>query len=153
MDKGFSAGEKNEFGFGKALALFLGLMLFLLSMSPISPCAGEEQEMPEEIVISNKVYKPDRKGPVWFSHSEHTENYAAACDACHHEYEEGKNVWAEGQPVRKCFTCHDPSKSKGKVKKLNIAFHKSCKGCHKKLAAEGGTDAPYRQCTDCHAKR
>jgi hypothetical protein len=35
---------------------------------------------------------------------------------------------------------------------LSIAFHKSCKACHMKHAADGGTNAPYKQCTDCHGK-
>jgi hypothetical protein len=35
---------------------------------------------------------------------------------------------------------------------LSIAFHNSCKACHKKQAAAGGTKAPYKQCTDCHGK-
>lgn len=108
--------------------------------------------MPGEIVIDNKVYQTDRKGSVWFPHSEHAERYVEACDECHHEYVNGRNVWQEGQPVKKCRTCHDPSKSEGRIKKLSIAFHNSCKGCHKKHAADGGTNAPYKQCTDCHGK-
>ena len=115
--------------------------------------ATEEQEVPDEISINNTVYKTDRKGSVLFSHSEHADGYVESCDGCHHEYKDGQNIWEEGQPVKKCFSCHDPSKRDGRIRKLNIAYHKNCKGCHRELSREGSTQAPYRQCTDCHEKR
>jgi len=125
----------------------------LILVTAFSLNANEAQEMPEEIVINNKVYETDRKGSVWFTHLEHAQGYVESCDGCHHEYKDGKNIWEEGKPVKKCFTCHDPLKRKGSIRKLNIAFHKNCKGCHRQLAREGPTQAPYRQCTDCHEKR
>jgi hypothetical protein len=140
-------------------AVFVGVMVFLMHLagaSLITATAGadadETREAPEEIVIDNKVYPTDRKGSVWFSHLEHAEGYADSCDKCHHDYQNGKNVWEEGLPVAKCASCHDPSNSSGRLKKLRIAYHTSCKECHKKLAAEGGTSAPYKQCTDCHER-
>ena len=151
MDQGFRVGQRA--GFAGVLAVFAGIVICVLLVTTAALIAAEEQEMPEGIYIENKVYKTDRKGPVRFSHSEHAEGYVEGCDGCHHEYRDGENVWQEGQPVKKCSACHDPSKSKGNAKKLNIAFHKNCKGCHRKLAKEGGTDAPYKQCTDCHEKR
>jgi hypothetical protein len=153
MDQGFRVGQKKKAGFAGVLAVFACTVISVLLVTTTALMAAEEQEMPEEIYIENKVYKTDRKGPVRFSHSEHAEGYVETCDGCHHAYRDGENVWQEGQPVKKCSACHDPSKSKGNAKKLNIAFHKNCKGCHRKLAKEGGTDAPYKQCTDCHEKR
>jgi hypothetical protein len=135
------------------LASFFAIALCLSSVPVASLKAAETQEVPDEIFIENNVYRPDRKGFVQFSHLEHAEGYVESCEACHHEYKDGQNIWHEGQPVKKCVTCHDPSKRQGNARKLNIAFHKNCKGCHRKLAREGGTEAPYRQCTDCHAKR
>jgi len=153
MDPGFRKGMRKKYVFvGACCANFCVAAAFLF-MTAISLNADQAQEMPEEIVISNAVYKTDRKGPVRFSHSEHAEGYVESCDGCHHEYKDGKNIWQEGQPVKKCSACHDPSKSEGRIKKLNIAFHKNCKGCHRELAKEGPTQAPYRQCTDCHEKR
>jgi len=140
-----------------ARALFVGVMIFLTSLGAVllltsATRAGtdEIQEPPEEIIIDNKVYETDRKGPVWFSHLDHAERYAASCGECHHDYQNGENIWEEGLPVAKCFECHDPDHNSGSLKKLRIAYHKSCKGCHKRLAADGGTSAPYKQCTDCH---
>jgi hypothetical protein len=153
MGQDFSGRQAKEVIFVGALVAFLCIALSFFFVTAVSLNATETQEMPEEIVINNKVYETDRKGSVWFSHSDHAENYVDTCDGCHHEYKDGENVWEEGQFVKKCFTCHDPSKSERSVKKLNIAYHKNCKGCHKKLAKQGGTDAPYRQCTDCHEKR
>jgi Class III cytochrome C family len=153
MEQSFRIGRGEKDGFAGFVAVFLCVVISVFLVSTAGLIAAEEQEMPEEIYIDNKVYKTDRKGPVWFSHSEHADGYVEACDGCHHEYKDGKNIWEEGQPVKKCSACHDPSKSEGSVKKLNIAFHKNCKGCHRKLAKEGGTESPYKQCTDCHEKR
>ncbi|MGD8523040.1 MAG: cytochrome c3 family protein [Desulfobacterales bacterium] len=153
MDLGFRRRMWKKYSFVGVWVAYFCVVASFLFMTTLSLNADEAQEMPEEIVINNEVYKTDRKGPVRFSHSEHAEGYVESCDGCHHEYKDGKNIWEEGQPVKKCFTCHDPSESEGRIKKLNIAFHKNCKGCHRELAREGPTQAPYRQCTDCHEKR
>jgi hypothetical protein len=154
MSLGYKAGQAKRNGLAGSMSACLCIVISVLLATSTALIAAEEQEMPGEIYLENKVYKTDRKGPVRFSHSEHADGYVESCDACHHEYKDGKNIWEEGQPVKKCAACHDPSKSEGSVKKLNIAFHKNCKGCHKKLAKEGGgTEAPYKQCTDCHEKR
>jgi hypothetical protein len=116
--------------------------------------AAEEQEIPDKITIQNEGYKSRKKGPVEFSHSDHAENYDIACTECHHVYKDGKNVWEEGQPVQKCAACHDPNKSEGKKKKLQIAFHRNCKDCHRERVKEGvSEDAPYKKCSDCHEKK
>jgi hypothetical protein len=152
MDQDFNGRKGNKVILAAipTAALCIAVLFFLATSS--SSSTGEAQEMPGEIVIDNKVYQTDRKGSVWFPHSKHADTYVEACSECHHEYSNGRNVWQEGQPVQKCRTCHDPSKSEGRVKKLSIAFHNSCKACHKKHAAAGGTNAPYKQCTDCHGK-
>ena len=109
-------------------------------------------DLTDEIVIEHDSYKKDKKGPVKLSHKKHVEEYKAACDACHHEYEDGKNVWTEKDPVKKCIECHDSAESKDKVKKLQIAFHKNCKSCHKE-ANKDGKEAPEKKCNDCHEKK
>ena len=153
MKLGFNGRQgKKVFFIGILAAIFcIAFGLLLGTATPTN--ATEEQEVPDEISINNAVYKTDRKGSVLFSHSEHADGYVESCDGCHHEYKDGQNIWEEGQPVKKCFSCHDPSKRDGRTRKLNIAYHKNCKGCHRELAREGGTQAPYRQCTDCHEKR
>jgi hypothetical protein len=111
-------------------------------------------EMPVFIEIDQDVYKSNRKGPVPFEHEMHMADFEIACNKCHHVYEDGKNVWEEGDPVEKCASCHDPIKSEGNVKNLRLAFHKNCKGCHRKLKEEGiSDDAPFRECRGCHKKK
>ena len=153
MNQGFSDRKRKNAAWVGIFASFLSIALCLSFVPAASLKATETQEVPDEIFIENKIYRTDRKGSVRFSHLEHAEGYAEACEDCHHEYQDGQNIWQEGQPVKKCSGCHDPLKRQGNARKLNMAFHKNCKGCHQKLAREGGTDAPYRQCTDCHAKR
>jgi len=106
----------------------------------------------DDIMISNEGYKSDKKGPVKFSHKKHIEALKIACTDCHHDYKDGKNVWKEGEPVKKCAACHDPLEKKGDVDKLNTAYHNNCKECHKKAVADG-KEAPYKKCNECHQKK
>ena len=106
-------------------------------------------DVPDEILIENEGYKRDMKGPVKLSHNKHATEYGVACTDCHHVYEGGKNVWQEGQPVKKCMECHDPQQTEGDVKKLMTAFHNNCKDCHKQHEDK---NAPYKKCNDCHEK-
>ena len=153
MNLGVNGIQGGEVFFTGILGFIFWIAFGLLFVTADVTDATEVQEAPDEISINNKIYKTDRKGSVYFSHAEHAEGYVDTCDACHHDYKDGQNVWEEGQPVQKCSQCHDPLKRDGKIRKLNIAYHKNCKGCHRELAREGDTQAPYRQCTDCHAKR
>jgi len=107
-------------------------------------------DVPDEVSIQNDGYKKDKKGPVKLSHKLHAADYKVACTECHHEYEGGKNVWKEGQPVKKCSECHNPLKKDKKVMKLQNAYHRNCKNCHKALE---GKKAPFKKCNDCHQKK
>ena len=134
---------------------FMGLLMILftcLLFHYVNDLSAVDQ--PDDIMIENEGYKPDRKGPVSFSHTNHAEDYEVSCMQCHHEYKDGENIWNEGDPVKKCVECHSPLANQGEAKKLSIAFHKNCKACHRNLAKEGiSKDAPYKQCTNCHEKR
>lgn len=131
------------------LVLLLGAGMIALMVGPLSA-----DDMPEDILIENEGYKPDRKGPVNFPHLSHAEDYEIECRECHHVYEDGENVWDESEPVQKCSKCHSPIENQGKIKKLKIAFHRNCKNCHRKVTKEGlSEDAPYRKCSDCHEKK
>jgi hypothetical protein len=103
----------------------------------------------DEIIIENQGYVNDKKKPVRLNHRKHSEEYEIACDNCHHLYQEGVNVWKEGDSVQKCAACHDPVEDQGNVIILQSAFHRNCRDCHKEMSQEG-RDAPYKKCTDCH---
>ncbi len=134
--------------------ILVTIHICLVVVLAVTVAIAEEEAIPEEIVIDNPVYQPDRKGSVHFSHLVHYDDYDVSCEDCHHEYEGGENVWTAGDPVKKCGSCHDASKSKGHVKKLSIAFHKNCKACHENLFKEGITeDAPFKSCYDCHQRK
>jgi hypothetical protein len=97
------------------------------------------------------VFEKMKKGPVAFSHEKHNKDYAVACTECHHVFEGGNNVWKEGDEVKKCKDCHLLADTKtddgAKVMKLQNAFHKNCKDCHKDQ-----DKGPYKKCEECHAK-
>lgn len=126
-------------------------------------------EAPDEVIIDTPGYKKDKKGPVKFQHKKHQEEYLTVegkkipCTECHHKYvyekngKDKKNVWKEGDPVHKCAAedCHSPLKKKDKIHKLNVAFHKNCKDCHKALVKAGKKkekEAPYKKCITCMGK-
>jgi len=110
-------------------------------------------EMPDFVKIDQDVYKTNRRGPVSFEHERHVFDYEIACKKCHHDYEDGENVWEEGDSVNKCVSCHDPLKNEGDIKSLRLAFHKNCKGCHRDLQRQGLSDtAPSTKCRGCHEK-
>jgi hypothetical protein len=123
------------------LLLFIGLIFLATGVLTAA-------EFPEKIVIDNKVYKKDLKGPVNFNHLKHIKDYKAVCTDCHHEYIDGKNIWKGGDAVKTCVSCHDPEKTQEKVLKLQLAFHNNCKDCHKK----SGKDTAPTKCNDCHSK-
>ena len=103
----------------------------------------------DEIIIENQGYETDRKKPVKFSHKRHMGEYDIACVKCHHVYQDGKNIWKEGDPVEKCADCHDPTEDQDDVMKLQTTYHNNCKNCHKEVSKEG-KEAPYQKCSDCH---
>jgi len=122
--------------------------------------AANVTDAPDVVKIENEGYKSDKKGHVNLSHKKHQVEYInpdgnkISCAECHHEYKDGKNVWKEGQPVKKCGDCHDPKKKVDKVKKLQLAYHSNCKNCHKALVKAGKSkNAPYKKCTGCHQKK
>jgi hypothetical protein len=104
----------------------------------------------KDVVIESKdVFTAPKKTPVTFSHEKHK---GATCTDCHHEMKDGKNVWQEGQEVKKCSACHK-LKAQDKVVKLEAAYHEKCAGCHKKMKDAGKKNGPLKaQCVKCHPK-
>ena len=124
-----------------SIALFTGVGILIAT------------DVGDEINIKSDAFKAYKKGPVKLTHKKHNVDYKIACADCHHVYKEGKNVYKEGDSVQKCSECHDALKSKGKVKKLMLAYHKNCQGCHKQLEKAGKKTGPTKKCNDCHEKK
>lgn len=105
------------------------------------------EEIPDEIKIYNEGYRTKLYQPVEFPHRAHAEDYGIECTQCHHNYKDGKNVWQEGDPVRKCIVCHNPVKKQGTVPRLVFAYHFNCRNCHKE------NESGPIECSDCHTKK
>ena len=112
-------------------------------------------ECPDDIMIDNDGWPKNQYEAAKLSHKKHATEYKVQCNHCHHVYKDGKNVWAEGQPVQKCSECHnvyklgkDLREASDEEKKLSLykAYHDSCKGCHQKEKK-----GPVK-CIECHAK-
>ena len=120
---------------------------FIAALSLSVPALGADETPPETIRIFNtSVFKDHRKGPVTFSHQKHATQYKVLCRECHHVYENRQNVWEQGVPVQTCDTCHREKKDP-RVDKLQNAFHKNCRGCHRDIGK-----GPYKNCAECHAE-
>ena len=115
------------------------------------------QQAPDDITMESKVYAKHKKALVKLSHKKHNVEYKIPCNECHHVYQDGKNVWKEGDEVKKCDACHseekaskdDKSSKQEKIKKYHYsAIHENCKGCHQ---ASKKPTAPTK-CAECHPK-
>ncbi len=114
----------------------------------VQPAAAERNL--DSILINHEGYKKDRKGPVEFSHRKHALDYRIQCWECHHDYQDGKNVYSPWAETKPCYSCHDPVKKETTEMNLQRAFHLNCKTCHKKLVEEGKKSGVYRECQGCH---
>jgi len=143
----------------KYLTLLVVVFTSMLFLAVGALTAAEKQKAPDEIKLKNKGYAKDKKGPVKLTHKKHNVDYQIACAECHHVYEGGKNVWTEKDHVDKCSECHPviwekgKKKKKGEAMKLQNAYHKNCKTCHKALAKEGKETGPFKKCNKCHEKK
>ena len=126
-----------------AAASFAGLMFLTVG-------ALIAAEIPDEIVIENPGYQKDRYGPVNFHHKKHSAEYKIECTECHHDYKDGKNVWKECDPVKKCNECHKAEEKKGG---LEDAYHDNCRKCHRDSVKAGKMDKKMSSCTFCHKRK
>jgi len=133
----------------------VAVLLFAASFVVIAA----ETKAPDVIdITSPKVWPNPTKKVLPFDHKKHNVDYKIACTECHHKFDNGKNVWKEGDPVQKCEACHTEGTIQGEKKlppdqqKLNLklAFHNNCVGCHQKLKKDNPqTKAPVT-CAGCH---
>jgi len=130
-----------------SLILLLGGS-FWMSQADEKKCVSTEQTEPPtgELLLTSpfKMKKP----PMKFDHGKHVAD-KIACTECHHVYEDGKNVWHQGDVVQPCCACH-MEKTENNVPSLERAFHTNCRDCHRDLQKEGKVSGPYKKCTECH---
>ncbi|MBW1896194.1 MAG: cytochrome c3 family protein, partial [Deltaproteobacteria bacterium] len=69
------------------------------------------QQAPDTTTMNSTVYEKHTKPVVTLSHKKHNVDYGISCADCHHVYENGKNVWKEGDAVEKCQVCHSQAKA------------------------------------------
>ncbi len=131
-----------------------GTILLTLILGIVVVCAWTlayaATKMPDkDLVIESKdVFKNPKKSPVVFPHAKHK---ALKCTDCHHEYKDKKNVWKEGQEVKKCDACHKLEKD-GDKEKLEKAYHNLCVKCHKEKKKKKEPTGPT-SCSKCHPKK
>lgn len=158
----------------KRLFLLLTVVAFWLVYASASTA---DQEVPKMLTMNSKVYNGAGLRTMVhlpFSHQKHSatieqDGYDIACEECHHRYEEGKNVWKEGDKVEKCEVCHkepvptkeekraarkDAVKERVLIKKYHYsAVHANCLKCHKDMKKRSaGKSGPVSCNKGCHKK-
>ena len=73
------------------------------------------------------------------THKKHAADYKVKCADCHHEYKDGKNVWKDTDPVKKCSVCHDPEEKKGTADKLQNGLSQELPGLSQGAEGQGGS--------------
>ena len=116
----------------------LGHMFFL--MATVLLVAGlysvrvtAKKAMPKTVVLKSKMM-----GDVTFNHKAHIKRAGGKCITCHHKMKTNPKKMA-------CRACHT-KKTEGNKPSFKNAFHKTCKGCHKKM--HGPTS-----CKGCHKRK
>ena len=130
---------------GRAWVRLAGLSLMALGL--LGAVTGPATEPAADSVLRMPVRGAREKPLVAFSHRRHAER-RIACTQCHHVYQGQRNVWRQGQPVKRCPECHG-FYPKGEQPDLKNALHLQCKGCHLKLRQQGRRGGPI-DCKDCH---
>ncbi len=140
-----------------SLFIFSVCLSILYSNNISAQGEGEAREIAhikenhETIIIDNKGYRIDRKGPSRFEHVKHARDYKISCWECHHDYtEDKKNIWSPWGEMKKCADCHDPIEKRENRPRLQAAYHKNCKGCHSEKRIFKDDNLAYRKCTTCH---
>ena len=126
-------------------AYVAGLILGVVSV--LGTQSSSLTEPPATSTLNIPVRGARQKPPVGFSHRVH-EQRQVACVRCHHDYQGRRNVWKQGQPVKKCQSCHGLS-PQARRPDLKNAMHRQCKGCHLRLRQQGRLAGPI-ECQYCH---
>lgn len=140
--------------------LLSGVLAVMVVLGGAMAVMAQQQKVPSTITLKPPIWEKLTKGPVVFNHEKHAKDYQIACTECHHRYENGKNVWKEGDKVQPCWECHTEQTIRGEKKlpaaqqKLNLklAFHNNCIDCHKLVKKQNAeVDSPIT-CIGCHGK-
>lgn len=119
--------------------LILLAVVFILMGSPVN-----SQE--DIATVNDAAFKTHIRPTVIFPHQKHIGMAIISdCNACHHVYQNGKQVEAEDSVGMECSECHY-GKGKDRPEDLIRIYHLQCKGCH--MAQKAGPIL----CGECHRK-
>ncbi len=135
------------------LAAMIGISVHAVGTASQEAKGGEKTINYNDFKINNQDYEKKKKGPVYFTHRKHAYDYKILCWECHHEFDEGKNIWSPWEGTGKCVDCHDPREKIDNMPNLQKAYHLNCKNCHSAMAREGKETGPYKKCAGCHIKK
>ena len=119
----------------------------------------EKGSLKEFLLLQSKVFTKPKMRAVPFFHRRHAREFRLPCTACHHRYEDGKNVWEKGDPAAECGSCHrrpgsappgaEPEEKRAYLMEM---FHQSCQGCHREVRQKKRDAKAPLLCTRCHTR-
>ncbi len=115
----------------KTVAILSAAALLVSMVGATAVCASDTG--PDHMTLN---YNGKSKSVKNFPHHEHQAK-TGDCKTCHHKSK-------DGETPRACKTCHHAKK--GDAPAIKNAYHKRCKGCHKK-EKKGPT-----KCNGCHKR-
>ena len=134
----------------------LGFLVALGTVVAWVNAFSAQPQAPDEMVIHSQAWAERKYEDTKLSHKKHATDFQISCTDCHHVYQNGQNVWKEGDAAQKCEVCHTVIKTGKALKdappeeqKLSLynAFHNNCVNCHKEKAK-----GPAK-CLECHPKK
>ncbi len=123
-------------------------IIIVCSIALVLVIAGTLAAQEDRHFLESKAFDDRQRPGVVFKHLFHYE--MIDCMDCHHDYDDGENVWDMYSGKNYCSDCHTVQ-GEGKVMGLMDAFHESCVGCHQKTLDQGQSTGPI-MCGECHVR-
>jgi len=114
----------------------ISLVVMLLVAAVVIPVAKATNKGPDSVTLD---FNGKKKHVANFPHHDHQARVHDDCSVCHHK-------WDKHSDPKACKSCHG-EKADGAKPKMKDAYHKRCKGCHKK-EKKGPT-----KCKGCHGRK
>lgn len=129
----------------RLLRVFLPAAAVLLAFAFLAPAPAPAQD--EVMLLAPRDFPRPQRPAVRFPHARHADSND--CTACHHVFEQGRNVWTPGEATS-CAGCHG-QKSQGRAPALLPAWHHLCQDCHLRARSADKPAGPLF-CGQCHVK-
>lgn len=131
----------------------MAMMLVLATTSIFAQETSNSLTVPlGDLTITAPEEIEARYAPVEFPHSLH---FNFSCKTCHHKWDGNSQI--QGCQASGCHAIKpqdaDTAKDAENGPRFSLAYHKSCRGCHRAMINERKTPTGPVKCDECHVKQ